>query len=355
VPYTKWYNVHERYSLSDFRIEGYILGIVTMLLLFHIFGSRSNRSKAKAWMRAHAPLLRKEFALVGFGGVPKLDVDENDDGSQLIREKSLFEFEVYATGRQNVAFTDINLLLTKRFNPFMHAVEMFLGMFFDSYSMPQDTVEAIVYPFDGRENKTVPLIPGSELKVERSTYDNFVWAIVNKERMQKAREDRYDLSITFTKDHPKLPPWLTVMSESAEITDVLLTPELIEAATKAGDNLEYLVISDQSLDQPKTEGPPFSPSPLSFFSEANSTSRTASTKPNPASASSSATASPPITTMTSSSLSSPTSSACPTSWLSRRGSGPRCSARCATSARRRLRRCAKSKRTKRPRSETSRS
>jgi len=252
MPYTKWYNIHERYSLADFRVEGYILGIVLTLLLFHLFGSRGNRSKAKTWMRAHAPLLRKEFALVGFSSVPKRDVDENDDGSQLIREKSLFEFEAYATGRQNVAFADINLLLAKRFNPVMHGVELFLGFFLDSFSMPQDVVEAIVYPFDGRENKTVPLIPGTELKVEKSTYDNFVWAIVNKEKMQKAREDRYDLSITLTKDHGKLPPWLTVMSESAEITDALLTLELIEAVTKAGDCLEYLVVSDQPMDKPKT-------------------------------------------------------------------------------------------------------
>jgi hypothetical protein len=253
VPYTKWYNVHERHSLSDFRIEGYILGIVAALLVFHVLGSSRNRSKAKAWMRAHAPLLRREFALVGFGGAPKMDVDESaDDGAQLVREKSLFEFETYATGRQNVAFADVNLLLAKRFNPVMHGIEAFLGMMFDSFSAPQDIVEAIVYPFDGRENKTVPLVPGTELTVEKSTYDNFVWAIVHKDKMQRAREDRYDLSITFTKDHPKLPPWLSIMSESAEITETLLTPELIDAVTKAGDNLEYLVISDQPMDKPKT-------------------------------------------------------------------------------------------------------
>ncbi|CAI4211513.1 unnamed protein product [Parascedosporium putredinis] len=212
-PYTKWYNVHERHSLSEFRLEGYIIGIIAILLAFHLYGSRRNRSKAKNFMAKHLGVLKREFAQVGFGG------------ESHIREKSLFEFEAYATGRQNVAFLDINLVMKKRFNPILGGVE---------------------------EAKTVPSIPGNEPKVEKSSYDGFVWAVVNKNCMQAVRDERYDASITSTKDNSNLPPWLTVMSESAEITNLLLTPELAEAAKKAGDLLEYLLISDQPTDKPVT-------------------------------------------------------------------------------------------------------
>ena len=116
-------------------------------------------------------------------------------------------------------------------------------------------MEPTIYPFDGKENQTVPSLPGSaeaRAKDGKSSYDAFVWAVVNKNTMQKAREQRYDLSLTFTKDNNKLPSWLTVMSESAEITEALLTKDLADAAEAAGDLLDYLIISDQPIEKPKT-------------------------------------------------------------------------------------------------------
>jgi hypothetical protein len=68
--------------------------------------------------------------------------------------------------------------------------------------------------------------------------------------MRKFRTDRYDASITFSKDHPKLPSWVTVMSESAEITETLLTPELIQAIEQAGNDFEFLIVTDQPIDKP---------------------------------------------------------------------------------------------------------
>jgi hypothetical protein len=115
-------------------------------------------------------------------------------------------------------------------------------------------VNRVLYPFDGREASLVPQVPGtSEIKANnKSTFDNFVWALVNKEAMKKVRDDRYDVSITFTKDNNKLPPWATVMSESAEITDFLLTPDLVKAIDSASELFDYLIISDQPMDKPKT-------------------------------------------------------------------------------------------------------
>lgn len=269
MPWTKWYNIHERHSLSEFKAEGLILSCITIVLLLHLFGARLNRAKARKWARAHAKPLADEFALVGCEGVPRFAGEKEGDGlvkalaeynlakgDAILKEKSLFEFATYATGRQNVAFMDVKLTLKKRFNPLMTFVEAVMGFFWDTMGSPEDTLDATIYPFDGREAQTVPGLPGAaELKARESkssAFDGFVWAIVNKERMKGIRDERYDLSITSTKDHAKLPSWLAIMTESAEVTEAMLTPELIKAAQAAGENLDYLIISDQPTEKPRT-------------------------------------------------------------------------------------------------------
>ncbi|TGJ80679.1 hypothetical protein E0Z10_g8090 [Xylaria hypoxylon] len=250
-PYTTWYNVHERHSLSEFQTEGLILSIIAVICTLHFIGARLNRAKSKAWAKAHTPLLINEFALVGLSG-SRISDEEPD---RVLREKSLFEYASYATGRQNVAFMDVKLSLMKRFNPLVLFPEFIIGFLFESYPTPEDSLGATIYPFDGREAQIVPGIPGAaELrsKDSKSGFDGFVWAIVNKSQMKELRDERYDVSITFTKDHPKLPIWATVMSESAEITSALLTDELAEAINKAGDLFDYLIITDQPLEKPKT-------------------------------------------------------------------------------------------------------
>ncbi|KAI0023210.1 DUF1682 domain protein [Xylariomycetidae sp. FL0641] len=249
VPFTKWYNIHERHSLSDFRAEGLILTVIIVVFTLHYFGTRLNRKKAKTWAQANAPVLKNEFSLVGFRNIPSSE----EEPEKMLKQSSLFEYALYASGRQNVAFMDVKLSLVKRFNPIMTAMESFLGFFFDTFSSPDDVLDASLYPFDGREAQIVPGVPGAaELKTKdsKSSYDGFVFAIVNKDNMKQLREDRYDASITFTKDNPKLPIWATVMSESAEITNTLLTNELAAAVKQAGPNFEYLIVSDQPVDKP---------------------------------------------------------------------------------------------------------
>lgn len=254
VPWTKWYNVHERHSLSEFKGEAVILSIGLVILVAHLVGSRINRNKAKAWIRANATLLTDQFALVGFGGVPTINADVKPD--DLLKEKSLFEFATYATGRQNIAFADFKLRLSKRFNPIMGVVESVFSFIWESaFEAPADTMEAFIYPFDGKESQTVPAVPGSteiRAKDAKSSYDSFVWALVNKTGMQKLRDERYDLSLTSTKDNSQLPYWATVMGESAEITNTLLTPELAAAVESAGSLFEYLIVTDQPTEKPRT-------------------------------------------------------------------------------------------------------
>lgn len=256
VPYTKWYRVWERTSPKDFLQEAMVLPLILLIVVFHLWGTRKNRRRAKEWAQAHAPVLQSEFAVVGFGGIHQ--VADNAIASELaspetiMKEKSAQEFSSYATGRQNVAFVDMSIKLPKRHNPIIYYMDMVFGFLFESYASPSENFEATAYTFDGKEKDIVPVPAGdtSSLKVNNSAYDGFIWAVVHKNHMRKFREERYDASMTFTKDNNKLPNWITVMSESAEITDTLLTADLVEAIEKAGEHFQYLIVTDQPTDKP---------------------------------------------------------------------------------------------------------
>jgi hypothetical protein len=250
VPYTKWYRVWERVGVEDFKLEMYILPFVLVVVALHLWGTRKNRRIATKWIKTHAPILQQEFAQVGYLKASD-DQVEAAKVENMLREKKADEYMTYATGRQNVAFIDFKLTLAKRYNPLMRFGEQAIGIFLESFPAPQERLEATSYTFDGREDKIVPGFGKGESKKGNSTYDGFVFAVLHKDLMKRLRDDRYDLSLTATKDHAKLPIWTTVMSENAEITDTLLTPELIKAINDAGDNFEALVVTDQPMDQPK--------------------------------------------------------------------------------------------------------
>lgn len=239
--------------------EAMILPFVLLLVLFHFWGTRKNRRKARDWAKAHVPVLQKEFAVVGFDGIARQGSEEGDqvtvelvNPEKSLKEKSADEFTTYATGRQNVAFVDVSIKLPKRYNPVTYFVEYAFSFFFDTWEPPVEKYDALMYAFDGKEKDLVPVVGNdtSSIKVNNSSYDGFIWAVVHKSQMRKFRTDRYDASITFSKDHPKLPPWVTVMSESAEITETLLSKDLIEAIERAGNDFEFLIVTDQPIDKP---------------------------------------------------------------------------------------------------------
>lgn len=256
VVYTKWYRVWERTSPKDYMQEAMVLPIILLIVLFHFWGTRKNRRRATEWAAAHAPPLRNEFAVVGFNGVQRqndsilpVDLDSPDS---ILKEKSAQEFLSYATGRQNIAFLDVAIKMPNRANPVTYWMDQVFAFFFDSWPAPEESFEATAYTFDGKEKDLVP-VPGkdsSSLKVNNSSHDGFIWAIVHKSHMRNFRQDRYDASMTFTRDNAKLPQWVTVMTESAEITDTLLTPELIQAVEQAGSSFKYLIATDQPVIKP---------------------------------------------------------------------------------------------------------
>ncbi|CAK4033778.1 UPF0674 endoplasmic reticulum membrane -like [Lecanosticta acicola] len=252
-PYTKWYRVWERVAIDDFYQEMVIVPILLVIILVNIWGASANKRRAKQWAKTHLPLLQSEYASVGMGGRKSKSQSGQDIPDDFYKEQSKNEYISYATGRQNVAWLDIKLSLYKRYNPVVWFGETAASFLFDSMPAPVERLEATAYSFDGKEKAVVPMKSqgASALGTKDSTYDGFVFAIVHKDKMKQLRVDRYDISLTSTKDHPKLPHWATIMSEASEVTEAMLTPELVKAVTDAGEDLEALIISDQPIDAPK--------------------------------------------------------------------------------------------------------
>jgi hypothetical protein len=230
-----------------------IIPFIAVILFVHIFGKRANKKRAVDWAKHHAPALAFEFASVGVDRRPRVEDGSKLDPVSILKENKADEYITYATGRNNIAFLDIKLILLKRYNPFIILGEQLLGFVMESVPPTEERMEAVMYPFDNRESLLVPLAKDeSAPKTSNSSYDGFVFAIVHKKMLQRVREDRYDLSLTSTKDHPKLPLWATVLSEGGEITDALLTPELVKAVSDAGELFQTLIITDQPLEKPST-------------------------------------------------------------------------------------------------------
>lgn len=261
-PYTKWYRVWERVTVADFYQEFFILPTLLLIILVNLWGSYANRSRAKKWAANHYPLLESEYALVGrhrsissedalATALKRAQAGDAKVPENILKEKSKSEYTVYCSGRKNVACLDVKVTLLPRYNPITWFGEQLISFFVDSWPAPVERVEATATCFDGKEKSLVPAQAEKSGGGGGSTFDGFVWAVVHKDFMKKLRDDRYDVSLTTTKDHPKLPAWSTVMSESAEVTDALLTPEFIKIITDAGEDLEALIISDQPIDAPR--------------------------------------------------------------------------------------------------------
>ncbi|KAI5289612.1 hypothetical protein KEM52_000710 [Ascosphaera acerosa] len=265
IPYTKWYRVWERSAPVDFITEAIFIPAILLVCIFHMLGMRRNRRRARRFAQATLPLLQEEFALVGYGRSKKAQpahltpaqIAAGEIPENVLKERGANEFAMYATGRQNVAFVDIEVVTSKWYNPFVQIANMLASFMFESIEAPVETAKMTAYMFDGHEKDLVPALQVDSEEIERrakkesSTYDGFVFAITHKNAMRKLREARYDISLAQTKDNAKLPAWATVMTESAEISDAMLTAELVQAVAEIGEkNFEYLIISDQPETKP---------------------------------------------------------------------------------------------------------
>lgn len=251
-----WYAVWERASLSDFKFEGYVAILLFFVIGAHLWGTKRNRKIAKNFITSISPVLTQEFAYVGFDSLGRANTINTSPAGEVgakvefnpetaLKENHPLEFISYASGRQNIAFMHTTIKLQRRSNPVAWIGEQLMAFFLDSLPPPADSAVITISPFDGQDI-------GKQGGGYNSKFDNFVWALVNKRDMKRWRDERYDLSLTTTKDWEGLPDWLAVMSESKEIGDTVLFKELKEAVKDCQDVLDYLIVTDQPVDKPMT-------------------------------------------------------------------------------------------------------
>lgn len=210
----------ERISLQSWTIEYVtILSIVGYIVLF-LLGSWYNQKITKKYLTLLTPFFTKTFYQYG---VQK---------DQLYIKDVADHFTSYATGRANIAKVGISIQLKPRHNLFLWSTEAIMSFFFDSIKTPEDTVVFDVIPF----NK----------------YDNFIFGIVSKLGMDKARKLCYYLSLTRTSDSPKLPESFVFMSEANELQEKLFTKELeLALDLSSASYIKSIAFTDQPQERPE--------------------------------------------------------------------------------------------------------
>lgn len=173
-------------------------------------------------MKKHEGVLKNQFYQVGVSP------------DSLIIEDNPESFASYATGRVNIAQFEIRFTLQPRHNLFLYFMEVVLSFFFTSIVKPEDRVD-IAVTLDK---------PASE-KLEQ-----YIWAIVNKDNMNKYRELNYYLSLTRTTDSDKLPLQFVFMSEAPELNTTLYSEEMNKALLSSAKVLRFMAVTDQSQEKP---------------------------------------------------------------------------------------------------------
>lgn len=212
-----------RITTYDWTLELVGLAIIGLIVLVFNFGAQINHYKVTRWLDSVYPVLNENFAQVG---VKK--------GQSTIKD-SAQSYTSYATGRVNVKGLVSRFTLIARQNFFLYLAELAMSFFFESIETPSDQVEVVLNFIDAEK------------------LNKFIFAVVNKDGMSKARENNYYLSLTKTTESSKLPLQFVFMSESTELNENLVTPELLAALEKSSGILDYLAVTDLPADKPTTE------------------------------------------------------------------------------------------------------
>lgn len=214
-------SIIERLLKYDWSKELIIIASIIAFIFAHLYGASTNKKKVENWIDAHREVLKEEFFQVGF-----------KNGKEYVSESPV-NYVSFATGRLFINSLTANFTLKGRQNIISLTLEYILSFFFN-VAAPTDNIDIAI-----SINKNTPL-------------NGFVFAIVNKEIMKRAREEKYYLSLSKTTDSPKLPVNFVFMSEATEITDNLFTPELEEAVQKAANVLNFVAFTDQRAEHPET-------------------------------------------------------------------------------------------------------
>ncbi|KAJ6613420.1 hypothetical protein B0H10DRAFT_2165290 [Mycena sp. CBHHK59/15] len=200
-----------------FKKEAYLLSALLFYLAFFAFGRWSNANKATKWFDAHLAIFEHQFSK------PKHWIQ---DGYS--------DFFNFSTGRRNVASLHTIFALRPRHDFFQWTFQT-LRTFVDLQYRPKDDLQL-----------DFKLLPAA-------LAHDFVWAVISKDELLFAKDERWDLTFTKTVENPGVPAKFSIMSEFADVTDGVLKAfpiaKILEDP-KIAPYFRSLSITDQPRDRP---------------------------------------------------------------------------------------------------------
>lgn len=212
-----------RLKLYDWTLELIGVGLIVGLIALFTFGAQLNKSYVSSVVTAIKPVLDDNFYQVGASK------------DQLLVKDSPTLFTLFSTGRINFQHLTAQFKLAPRQNLFFYFLETVVSFFFESVPAPADSVQVVLKP--SQDNKI----------------GNYIFAIVNKDGMNNAREENYYLSLTKTTESSTLPTEFVFMSESNELNNGLITEQLTAVLAKSSKFLKFLAITDLPAEKPVSE------------------------------------------------------------------------------------------------------
>ncbi|KZP17273.1 DUF1682-domain-containing protein [Athelia psychrophila] len=206
---------------QELRPETVLIPLVLVYAAFILWGKAVNAARAKTWFKVHEPLLAAQFSAPSAGG---LTADGYSD------------FFNFSTGRRYVARLHTTFALRPRHDLLQLAFQL-LWALQDLAYRPADTLEL-----------------DFTLGPDAAAAPDCVFAVVAKDQLKTATDDRWDLSFARTSEHAALPAGFSVMSEVADATEQVLErlglARLLAAHPAALPYLRSLSITDQPRARP---------------------------------------------------------------------------------------------------------
>ncbi|ORY87537.1 hypothetical protein BCR37DRAFT_11 [Protomyces lactucae-debilis] len=211
-------------------LEACLLAAIAGWIVLHFVGCQQNQVAAKRAFTKVYGILGREFEQVGLkalsdGGAP-MSMESND------------AFISLAQGRKNVDVCKVTVDMYPRQDLIVALpVRTIYGLYFDGESI----ADRLTCQF---------LLPAN------ADVDGFVCGVVAKRVMRYQRKKCWDLQFTKTNDSALLPHQFVTMTETVECLEKVLTKDLQAVVADLGEALEYFVITDQPVTQPRKADAP---------------------------------------------------------------------------------------------------
>lgn len=213
----------ERLKVYPWTVETMSIGLIVAYLALFFIGSKYNDNLVKKYIELQREeVLKDQFYQVG---VTQNQLYIKDDGEN---------YSSYATGRVNIASLTQKFRLQARHNVFLWILEAILSAYFESVVTPADTIQ-LTFDIDAEAAEK---------------YDNFIWAVVSKDKMSTLRTESYYLSLTKTAESEKLPIEYVFMNEVPEMNEILYKSDFKAILEESKDFLRYIAITDQPDEKP---------------------------------------------------------------------------------------------------------